>query len=764
MILAKGSSLSESDTLDLSTDNHRLNNNSILGVSGPQEVVMKEKSKNAARWRRERENHQFLQLAMLLPLPMPITTQLDKASIIRLTTSYLKMRDAFPDGLGDEWGAVPPPVNPIETAIKELGTHILQTLDGFIFVVAPNGKIMYISETASTHLGLAQVELTGSSIFEYIYPDDHKEMSSVLSLPQGPVGLAGFAFPPSNTRGEIELECTFTLRMKCNLAKRNAGLVSEGYKVIHCSGYLKCKIEGPDTEKRIQNIVLVAVGQSLPTHSVTEVKLYHNMFMFRASLDLKLIFVDDKLARLTGYNPADLIEKNLYQYVHACDAWGMKYNHEVLLNKGQVTTKYYRFLTKSGGWVWMQSCFTVVHNTRSSRPHCIVSVNNVLTERECKDLALSLEQICSCSSPGNPPSAALETPTPCGGANNLDKQNLSPPAFPNRTKESPDNHYTDVTTYSNPEYIGSTNHSHYLSSPYTAHSVNGNTHQDGSYYNCDLFYQYGDMHQDPLATVQQQQETQHPHLLHHANSLTNLQQHSPQNAQQDRQHAPHLLHHATSLTSLQQQQQHSPQSNQQKRPYSTSSSSCGSTDAIDNHLPSPLSLQSLPARYHPYRRHHMHHMADAASSNLNEGVIMYPNCGFNNDDNYNAAPAGNLQHHEAPYLPQSDHHSTNNNPVKHSHHHLEPSPAGYTSVIVDSQQIRDGAGHNNNRRNNLDSRLSVNDCADLGVESQQYGTVIDAQDGGQVHQVSAGLRTYTPVPPVAYVTPYNHLCRGMRVE
>jgi hypothetical protein len=27
--------------------------------------------------------------------------------------------------------------------------------------------------------------------------------------------------------------------MKCVLAKRNAGLTNGGYKVIHCSGYLK---------------------------------------------------------------------------------------------------------------------------------------------------------------------------------------------------------------------------------------------------------------------------------------------------------------------------------------------------------------------------------------------------------------------------------------------------------------------------------------------------------------------------------------------
>lgn len=50
----------------------------------------------------------------------------------------------------------------------------------------------------------------------------------------------------------------------------------------------------------------------------------------------------------------------------------------VVLVKGQVTTKYYRLLSKHGGWVWVQSYATIVHNSRSSRPHCIVSVNYVL--------------------------------------------------------------------------------------------------------------------------------------------------------------------------------------------------------------------------------------------------------------------------------------------------------------------------------------------------------------------------------------------------
>ncbi|CDQ87414.1 unnamed protein product [Oncorhynchus mykiss] len=210
---------------------------------------MKEKSKTAARTRREKENSEFYELAKMLPLPSAITSQLDKASIIRLTTSYLKMRIVFPQGLGEAWGHTSR-TRSLDNVGRELGSHLLQviwkTLDGFIFVVAPDGKIMYISETASVHLGLSQVcnlfsvfvfssfrlvflpipfalraQLTGNSIYEYVHPADHDEMTAVLT-PHQPYH--------SHFVQEYEMERSFFLRMKCVLAKRNAGLTSGGYK------------------------------------------------------------------------------------------------------------------------------------------------------------------------------------------------------------------------------------------------------------------------------------------------------------------------------------------------------------------------------------------------------------------------------------------------------------------------------------------------------------------------------------------------------
>ncbi|KAJ4930855.1 hypothetical protein JOQ06_025158 [Pogonophryne albipinna] len=367
---------------------------------------MKEKSKNAARTRREKENSEFYELAKLLPLPSAITSQLDKASIIRLTTSYLKMRVVFPEGLGESWGHVSRSTS-LDGVTQELGSHLLQTLDGFIFVVAPDGKIMYISETASVHLGLSQVELTGNSIYEYIHPADHDEMTAVLTAHQP---------HHSHFVHEYEMERSFFLRMKCVLAKRNAGLTCGGYKVIHCSGYLKIRQYSLDMslfDGCYQNVGLVAVGHSLPPSAVTEIKLHSNMFMFRASLDMKLIFLDSRVAELTGYEPQDLIEKTLYHHVHSCDSFHLRCAHHLLLVKGQVTTKYYRFLAKPGGWVWVQSYATIVHNSRSSRPHCIVSVNYVLTETEYKGLQLSLDQARSKASFPCSSSSSASLTEPC---------------------------------------------------------------------------------------------------------------------------------------------------------------------------------------------------------------------------------------------------------------------------------------------------------------------------------------------------------------
>ena len=82
--------------------------------------------------------------------------------------------------------------------------------------------------------------------------------------------------------------------------------------------------------------------------------------ILRAALDLKLIFLDQRVAALTGFEPQDLIEKTLYQYIHASDMViilflmkvmvifkvHMRLSHLTLLHKGQASTRYYRWMTR----------------------------------------------------------------------------------------------------------------------------------------------------------------------------------------------------------------------------------------------------------------------------------------------------------------------------------------------------------------------------------------------------------------------------------
>ncbi|KAJ8891455.1 hypothetical protein PR048_003983 [Dryococelus australis] len=87
-----------------------------LGVTSILEL-RKEKSRDAARSRRGKENFEFYELAKMLPLPAAITSQLDKASIIRLTISYLKLRDF--SGHGDPpWSRDGPPPNKSVKAVR----------------------------------------------------------------------------------------------------------------------------------------------------------------------------------------------------------------------------------------------------------------------------------------------------------------------------------------------------------------------------------------------------------------------------------------------------------------------------------------------------------------------------------------------------------------------------------------------------------------------------------------------------------------------
>ena len=49
-----------------------------------------------------------------------------------------------------------------------------------------------------------------------------------------------------------------------------------------------------------------------------------------------------------------------------------------VFSKGQVWSERYRFLARGGGYVWVETQASVVHNQRTDKPQSIVCVHHVL--------------------------------------------------------------------------------------------------------------------------------------------------------------------------------------------------------------------------------------------------------------------------------------------------------------------------------------------------------------------------------------------------
>ncbi|XP_031787684.1 protein trachealess isoform X3 [Nasonia vitripennis] len=392
--------------------------------------LRKEKSRDAARSRRGKENFEFYELAKMLPLPAAITSQLDKASIIRLTISYLKLRDF--SGHGDPpWSRDTPPPNksvkganrvrspaslPVDMFEQLHGTHILQSLDGFAMAVAADGRFLYISETVSIYLGLSQVEMTGSSIFDYVHQHDHAEVAEQLGLgltssssSSGPhSSSSGLASPSSGASEEhvssvMSLTASglykgydraFCVRMKSTLTKRGCHFKSSGYRVVLLLCRLRPQYTFSHSRKSAPPLMgMVGLAIALPPPSVHEIRLEADMFVTRINFDFRIAHCEPKVSELLDYTADELTGKNLYTLCHGEDANRLRKSHMDLIHKGQILTHYYRLMNKSGGYTWLQTCATVVCNSKNAEEQNIICVNYVISGREYANLIMDCCQL-----------------------------------------------------------------------------------------------------------------------------------------------------------------------------------------------------------------------------------------------------------------------------------------------------------------------------------------------------------------------------------
>ncbi|XP_067874932.1 hypoxia-inducible factor 1-alpha-like isoform X3 [Heterodontus francisci] len=365
----------------------------------------KERSRDAARSRRGKETEVLYELGQQLPLPRSVISHLDKASIMRVTISYLRLRRVLEAE----------PEKPARAGLDvQLDRFYLRALEGFVMVLTEEGDIVYLSENVNRYLGLTQLDLIGHSVFEFVHPCDEEELKDLVTSQHGlPV------------KQEVHLERDFFMRMKSTLTSkgRTVAIKSATWKVLHCTGHMKsCEVSSklPNCgfpERPMSFLVMIC--EPIPHPSSIEIVLDSKTFLSRHSMDMKFTYCDQKITELIGYHPKVMLGHTSYKFYHSLDSDHMTKTHRILLSKGQVTSGQYRFLAKNGGYVWLRTQATAIYNSKNSWPQCIVCINFVLSAVIEDTVDLALEQTQSLQEPATDPKKDQDPFTQCN--ENLEK-------------------------------------------------------------------------------------------------------------------------------------------------------------------------------------------------------------------------------------------------------------------------------------------------------------------------------------------------------
>ncbi|CDQ63418.1 unnamed protein product [Oncorhynchus mykiss] len=343
---------------------------------------LRAQSRVAAKSRRERERRLFGELAAWLPLPSGLTGHIDKASIVRLTLDYLRLRALLDhrDNVTPETRVCSDTVHftmhgryPM-AGIFSVETVLESAVGGFMLLVSQNGQVIFTTGDIRTHTGINQMDLIGRSLFDFMHHCDQREVRDILS---------------KMIATERQQQCDFLLRVKSTLTSQGRAVNQRHtrWKVIHCVGVKK-------QSHLPESACLVLMCRPLPISQciIRDASLNHKTFLSGHHPDMRFTYCHSGVKELTGYTETELLGQSVYQYYHTSDCQHIHKAHQSLLSKGQATMGRYRLLLKGGGYVWAETDASVVYNNQTGQPQSVVCINYILSEVELPEMVFSLQQ------------------------------------------------------------------------------------------------------------------------------------------------------------------------------------------------------------------------------------------------------------------------------------------------------------------------------------------------------------------------------------
>ncbi|XP_031173001.1 aryl hydrocarbon receptor nuclear translocator-like protein 2 isoform X4 [Sander lucioperca] len=327
--------------------------------------------------RRDKMNNLIDELSAMIPTCNPMSRKLDKLTVLRMAVQHLK-------------------------SLKGSASSFSEA----------NYKPSFLPNEELKHLVL-KAELIGQSLFDYIHPKDMGKVKEQLSaselyprerLIDAKTGLQVQAdLPVGAERLCSGARRSFFCRMKYNKisikveekefqASTSKKKESQRYCTVHCTGYMRSwptshlEVDGdgePDKQDSSYYSCLVAVGR-IHSHSTPqvngEVRVKPIEFITRFAMDGKFTFVDQRATTILGYLPQELLGTSCYEYFHQDDLPHLADRHrKVLRSKDKIETDCYKFRTKFGSFVTLQSQWFSFVNPWTKEVEYIVSTNTVIS-------------------------------------------------------------------------------------------------------------------------------------------------------------------------------------------------------------------------------------------------------------------------------------------------------------------------------------------------------------------------------------------------
>lgn len=154
-------------------------------------------------------------------------------------------------------------------------------------------------------------------------------------------------------------------------------------------------------------LLFVGIGRLQTPQLVREMSVVDSSkseFTSRQSLEWKFLFLDHRATPIIGYLPFEVLGTSGYEYYHFDDLdniardqeackWPkqnkkpkkVKFNfndsptHETVMMKGGGTSCFYRFLTKSQQWIWLQTHSYLTYHQWTSKPEFVVCTHRVIS-------------------------------------------------------------------------------------------------------------------------------------------------------------------------------------------------------------------------------------------------------------------------------------------------------------------------------------------------------------------------------------------------